>query len=141
MSGLERLLRPESIAAIVGLSASRVVEQCQLMGFKGEIWPVHPTKKEVRGFPAFASVEDLPGSPDAAFIGVNRHRTIEVVKSLQAIDAGGAVCYAAGFLESDDTGGELQSALIEAAGNMPVIGPNCYGLINYADGALLWPDQ
>ena len=141
MSGLERLLRPGSIAAIGGLAASRVVEQCQLMGFKGDIWPVHPTKKEIGGLPAFASVEDLPGSPDAAFIGVNRHLTIEVVKSLRAINAGGAVAYAAGFLESDDTGGELQRALIEAAGNMPVIGPNCYGLINYADGALLWPDQ
>ena len=141
MPGLERLLRPKSIAAIGGLQASRVVEQCQLMGFEGEIWPVHPTKKEVGGLPAFASVEDLPGSPDAAFIGVNRYQTVEVVKSLRAIDAGGAVCYAAGFLESDQTGGELQSALIEAAGNMPVIGPNCYGLINYADGALLWPDQ
>jgi acyl-CoA synthetase (NDP forming) len=141
MSGLERLLRPNSIAAIGGLAASRVVEQCQLMGFKGDIWPVHPTKKKVGGLPAFASVEDLPGGPDAAFIGVNRHLTIEVVKSLQAIDAGGAVAYAAGFLESDETGAELQRALIEAAGNMPVIGPNCYGLINYADGALLWPDQ
>ena len=141
MSGLERLLRPGSIAAIGGLAASRVVEQCQLMGFNGDIWPVHPTKKEVGGLPAYASVEELPGSPDAAFIGVNRHLTIEVVKSLQAIDAGGAVAYAAGFLESDETGGELQRALIKAAGNMPVIGPNCYGLINYADGALLWPDQ
>ncbi|MDZ7714528.1 MAG: hypothetical protein U5L06_16235 [Rhodovibrio sp.] len=28
-----------------------------------------------------------------------------------------------------------------AAGEMPLLGPNCYGLINYLDGALLWPDQ
>ena len=24
---------------------------------------------------------------------------------------------------------------------MPILGPNCYGLINYLDGALMWPDQ
>src|SRR3546814_10373587 len=24
---------------------------------------------------------------------------------------------------------------------MPILGPNCYGMINYGDGALLWPDQ
>ncbi len=24
---------------------------------------------------------------------------------------------------------------------MPILGPNCYGLINGLDGALLWPDQ
>jgi acyl-CoA synthetase (NDP forming) len=141
MLNLERLLRPKSIAAIGGLQAGRVVEQCQLMGYEGDIWPVHPTKKEVGGLPAFASVEDLPGSPDAAFVGVNRHITVEVIKSLRAIGAGGAICYASGFLEADETGAELQSALVEAAGDMPVLGPNCYGLINYADAALLWPDQ
>jgi len=141
MSKLERLLRPKSIAAIGGLQASRVIEQCQLMGYEGEIWPVHPTKKEVGGIPAFASVEELPGCPDAAFVGVNRHLTIEIIQSLNTIGAGGAICYASGFLEADETGGELQSALIKAAGDMPVLGPNCYGLINYADAALLWPDQ
>ena len=141
MFNLERLLRPKSIAAIGGLQASRVVEQCQLMGFKGKIWPVHPSKTEVGGLPAYASVEDLPGIPDAAFIGVNRYLTVEVVRSLSAIGAGGAVCYASGFLESDKIGGQLQSELIIAAGDMPIVGPNCYGLINYTDGALLWPDQ
>lgn len=138
---LERVLRPKSIAAIGGLQASRVIEQCQLMGFEGEIWPVHPNKDEVHGLKAYRLIEDLPGAPDAAFIGVNRHLTIEVVRRLRDIGCGGGVCFAAGYLEADETGGELQSDLIEAAGDMPLLGPNCYGYINYADGALLWPDQ
>ncbi len=141
MSGLERLLRPKSIVAIGGLQASRVVEQCRLMGYEGEIWPVHPHKTEVEGLPAYASVAELPGSPDAAFIGVNRHLTIDVVRDLHTRGCGGAICYASGFLESDTAGGELQANLIAAAGDMPILGPNCYGFINYADGALLWPDQ
>jgi len=141
MSGLDRLLRPKSIATIGGLQAARVVEQCRLMGYAGEIWPVHPTKREVEGLPAYASVTELPGSPDAAFIGVNRHLTIDIIKDLRSRNCGGAICYASGFLEADEAGGRLQAKLIEAAGDMPVLGPNCYGFINYADGALLWPDQ
>ncbi|MDJ0778908.1 MAG: acetate--CoA ligase family protein [Gammaproteobacteria bacterium] len=138
---LERLLRPRSIAAFGGLQASRVVEQCQLLGYDGDIWPVHPSHDEVRGLKAYRLIEDLPAAPDAAFIGVNRHLTIEVVTRLREAGCGGAVCFASGFLESDTTGGELQAELIDAAGDMPVLGPNCYGFINYADGALLWPDQ
>ena len=34
-----------------------------------------------------------------------------------------------------------QAKLVAAAGDMPILGPNCYGVINYLDGALLWPDQ
>ena len=138
---LERVLRPKSIAAIGGLQAGRVVEQCRLMGFEGEIWPVHPSKTEVHGVKAFKSIADLPGAPDAAFIGVNRKLTIEVIRELRDIGCGGGVCFAAGFREADDTGVKLQAELIEAAGDMPILGPNCYGYINYADGALLWPDQ
>ncbi len=138
---LERMLRPKSIAIIGGHWAANVVQQCKLMGFAGDIWPVHPRNDEVHGIRAYRLIEDLPGSPDAAFIGVNRELTIDVVRRLAARDCGGAVCFASGWRESDRTGGELESQLHEAAGNMPVLGPNCYGYINYADGALLWPDQ
>lgn len=142
---LERLLRPKTIAVIGGGGfAPNVVRECLKMGFDGQIWPVHPTRSEISGVKAFGSIADLPAPPDATFIGVNRYLTIDIVRGLGAMGAGGAICFAAGFLESgaEDADGErLQRELIAAAGNMPVIGPNCYGLINYADGALLWPDQ
>ncbi|MGI9307775.1 MAG: acetate--CoA ligase family protein, partial [Gammaproteobacteria bacterium] len=43
------------------------------------------------------------------------------------------------FKESDQT--ELQLRLIEAANEMPILGPNCYGFLNYIDNVCLWPDQ
>ncbi len=145
MTSLKRLFRPDSIAVIGGGTwCSAVIEQCRKMGFAGDIWPVHPKAEEVAGLPAYRDIEALPCAPDASFIGINRLATIEVVKALSARGAGGAVCFASGFLEAqaeDSEGADLQQCLLEAAGDMPVLGPNCYGFINYLDGALLWPDQ
>ncbi|WP_424977090.1 acetate--CoA ligase family protein [Leisingera sp. S232] len=142
---LSRLFRPKNIAVIGGGTWCRlVIEQCRKMGFEGTIWPVHPKAVEVAGLSAFTDVDSLPDAPDAAFIGVNRFVTIEVVRQLSARGAGGAVCFASGFLEAaaeDAEGADLQAQLLEAAGEMPFLGPNCYGFINYLDGALLWPDQ
>jgi acyl-CoA synthetase (NDP forming) len=142
---LSRLLRPKSIAVIGGgFFAPNVIRQCLKMGFAGALWPVHPTRDDVAGVRAYRSLADLPSAPDATFIGVNRNLTVDVVRALRAMGAGGAICFAAGFKETsayDAEGEGLQAALVDAAGDMAVIGPNCYGLINYADGALLWPDQ
>jgi acyl-CoA synthetase (NDP forming) len=109
------------------------------MGFTGPIWPVHPTKAEIGGLRAYPSLADLPHAPDATFIGVNRFATIDVVAELAAMGAGGAICFASGWTEAGEP--ELQAKLVAAAGDMPILGPNCYGVINYLDGALLWPDQ
>ncbi len=145
MTRLERLLRPRSICVVGGGGfGTNVVKQTLKMKFPGDLWVVHPTRDTVEGVRAYKTIADLPGAPDAVFIGVNRNLTIDVIRQLRAKGAGGAVCFAAGFRETGDydaEGERLQRDLIEAAGDMPVIGPNCYGLINYADGALLWPDQ
>ena len=141
MSNFERFLKPHSIAAFGGANAAEVIRQSDLMGYEGEIWPVHPQKTEILGRKVYRSVADLPGSPDAAYLGVNRNLTIDIVRELAARDAGGAVCYATGFVEAGEEGAELQRQLLDASGDMPIIGPNCYGLLNYLNGAMLWPDQ
>jgi acyl-CoA synthetase (NDP forming) len=139
MSRLDRLLRPRHIAVLGAGWALNVIEQCRKMGFQGPVWPVHPTKAEIGGLKAYASLADLPEAPDATFIGVNRFATVEVVMELAAMGAGGAICFASGWTEAGEPG--LQDKLVAAAGEMPILGPNCYGVINYLDGALLWPDQ
>lgn len=136
---LSRLLRPRSIAVLGSGWAKNVVEQCQKMGFDGPVWPVHPSRDDIGGVKCYRSLADLPSAPDATFIGVNRHATLGVVQELAAMGAGGATCFASGWTEAGEA--DLQAQLVASAGDMPILGPNCYGVINYLDGALLWPDQ
>lgn len=142
---LSRLLRPQSIAVVGGGAwCAQIIRQSKLMNFVGRIDVVHPRGGIVEGIQAVTELELLETPPDAVFVGVNRVVTIEVVAALAEMGAGGAVCFASGFTEAvaeDDSGAALQAALVEAAGEMPVLGPNCYGFINALDGALLWPDQ
>ena len=145
MQRLQRLFNPRSIAVVGGGAwGAEVIRQCQKIGFPGDLWSVHPTKTDVAGLTPFASVQDLPSAPDAVFIGVNRYTTIDVTRALSEMGAGGAICFASGFQEAAaemGDGADLQVALLDAAGEMPIIGPNCYGFLNYLDGVAMWPDQ
>lgn len=141
---LRRLFDPKSIALFGGGWAENVIAQLQKSGYVGEIWPVHPKREVIGGITCFRSLGDLPSPPDAAFVGVNREASIEVIGELSRMGAGGATCFASGFRESDGEGsggGLLQDRLVAAAGDMPILGPNCYGFLNYLDNVTLWPDQ
>ncbi len=139
MADLRPLLAPHSIAIVGGAPAERVVKQCLKLGFAGPIWPVHPKRTDMAGVPCVTSLEALPAVPDAVFLGVNRHATIEAMSTLREIGAGSAVCYGSGFAELGDLG--LQGELLEAAGGTPFLGPNCYGYVNTFDRVALWPDE
>ncbi|KEJ88917.1 acetate--CoA ligase family protein [Sulfitobacter donghicola] len=145
MKSLSRFFSPKAVVVIGGGTwCESVVRQCRDTGFTGPIWPVHPKKAEVGGLPAYPDLASLPGVPDAAFIGVNRALTVSVTAELSALGCSGAVCFAAGFSEAVSEltdGAELQAQLVEAAGKMSVLGPNCYGIVNALDGMALWPDR
>ncbi|MFT5506344.1 MAG: acyl-CoA synthetase (NDP forming) [Gammaproteobacteria bacterium] len=135
---LDRLLNPRHIAFIGGNDAAFSAEQCA-RHFRGPVWGVNPKRDTLGGVPCFASVDDLPEAPDAVFLATPRSATLSTIKALRDRGAGGVVCYTAGYGELGDNGQAEEVNLVAAAGNMALIGPNCYGLINYTNGATLWP--
>lgn len=126
---LSRLLKPRSIAVMGGQAALNVLNQCQLMGFEGDLWPVHPSREVMAGLKVYRSIADLPAAPDVCFVGVNRQLTPTIVAELAAKGAGGAVCYASGFREADEEGKQLEAALQAAATQLPILGPIAMALL------------
>jgi acyl-CoA synthetase (NDP forming) len=136
---LRLMLRPRHVGFVGGIAMADAIRRADDTGFTGEVWVVNPKYSELGGRKCYPSIEALPEAPDATFIAVPREATIDIVKQLSAKGAGGAICYAAGYNEVGGEGVALQAELIAAAGDLAVVGPNCYGLLNFIDGICLWP--
>ena len=136
---LLRLLKPRHVAVIGGRDAEVCATECARIGFTGPFWPVNPKRPEIGGHRCYASIDDLPEAPDAVFLAIPREPAIEALQKLAAMGAGGVVCYTAGFGETGTDGADMEARLLEAAGDLALVGPNCYGLINYIDKVALWP--
>jgi acetate---CoA ligase (ADP-forming) len=141
-SCIKRLLAPRSIALVGGAWADAVAVASRAIGYTGELWRVHPKRPSTPETPYFRSIDELPGSPDATFVAAPNVEVPDIAQALVRRDAGGFVCFAAGFSETaTDQGNQLTHELVAAAADLPFFGPNCYGFINFFDGAALWPDQ
>lgn len=138
-ANLDRLFKPRHVAVIGGRDAETVAAECKRIGFSGPFWPVNPKRSHIGGHPCFASIDDLPEAPDAVFLAVPKDAAIEALEKLNAMGAGGVVCYTAGFGETGSDGAEAEARLVQAAGDLALVGPNCYGIINYVDKVALWP--
>ncbi len=136
---LKRFVNPEHIAVIGGDEAAAVIEQCRKLRFAGEISAIHPSRSAIAGVDCHTSVRALHSAPDAAFIAIPARPSIDVVEHLHKIGCAGVVCYASGFSETGKKGRRLQEQLVNAASDMTLLGPNCWGFINYTSGAALWP--
>ena len=131
-----RLLKPRHIAFIGGRYAIIAINEARRRGFDGEMLAVNPTRTDLVGVECVASIEDLPVAPDAVYLAIPADNVVEALRSLSVIGAGGVVCFSAGFKEAGNT--QKEKDLVDATGDMALIGPNCYGIINYIDNSALW---
>ncbi len=97
---------------------------------------VNPKRPDLAGVSCVKTIADLSEAPDAVYLAIPAGGVVAALGELAAMGAGGVVCFSAGFKETGDA--EAEQALIAATGDMALIGPNCYGLINYIDNSALW---
>src|SRR5215813_12866148 len=138
LANLRRVLKPRHVAFVGGKGLAGPIKGCLAGGFTGQIWPVHPSYPEIGGIACHPSIEALPEAPDAAYVAAPREATVGIVRALAKRGAGGCVCYAAGFAEVGPEGAALQRELVEAAGELALVGPISYGILNYIDGVTMF---
>ena len=140
---IHRLIAPRSIALIgAGAWTDAVAAGNVAIGYTGALWRVHPSRESTATTTYYRSIADLPGVPDAAFIAVPNHEAPTVAAALAAREAGGFVCFTAGFSETGtESGHRLTRELADNAGALPFFGPNCYGFVNFFDKVAMMPDQ
>lgn len=136
----KRMLHPRHIVFIGGKNIIRQgIQNCKKARFKGKVYAVSKKEDKILGVQCYKSIDELPLVPDAAFVAIRGDKAIDIINQLREMGVFGCVCYAAGFSEVGNK--KLYQDLIEAAGEMALVGPNCYGIINFLDDVPLWPDN
>jgi len=138
-ASIRHMLRPATIA-VVGASRTpgsvghALMKNLLSTGFEGAIYPVNPSAASVLGVPAYPSVDELPVVPDLAVIAVPSHAVRSVLVQCGKTGVGGVVIVTAGFAESDAVDAERELVELARSYGMRMIGPNCIGIVNTADG-------
>jgi len=144
MSRLKAALDPRSVA-IIGASdnpnkvGGRPVHYLEKFGFKGEIFPINPSRPEVQGYKCYKSLDDLPEAPEMVIVAVAGDNAIGAVEDCAAHGVKVAVVMASGFGEVDAVVGKAKERrMVEAAhkSGMRIVGPNSQGLANFGTGAI-----
>ncbi|MSP87736.1 MAG: CoA-binding protein [Alphaproteobacteria bacterium] len=138
------LFEPTSIA-LIGASddpaknAGRPLRFLRRHGYAGAIYPVNPQRATIQGERAYASLADLPGPVDHAYILLGADAAIAAIEACASVRVPVATLLADGFAEAGTKGVERQRRLLAAAakGGVRLVGPNSLGIVNAATGLAL----
>lgn len=137
LTPMQALLSPSSVA-IVGASpgAGRggiIHQQLLDFGFSGTIYPINPKYEEIRGVPAYPSLQTVPDDVDFVACALGAQHSLGVMEQCAEKGVRGALFIASGFAEAGDAGKRLQADLraIAVQNDIAVCGPNCYGIANF----------
>ena len=113
--GLDRIFKPQRIA-LFGANenphsvGSTVLRNLVGAGFRGVVYPVHPTLEAVLGIHCYPDAARLPRTPDLAVICSPRRPVPQIVRECGEAGVRGVVIVSAGFREIGAEGRALEEA-------------------------------
>ena len=134
---LDLLFHPQSIAVVgastrSGTVGNDIFRNLLHAEFTGSVYPVNPKAKSIFGVHSYPTLADIPGPVDLAVLIVPSAGVLDVIDQAIAKDVKAIVVISAGFKEVGAEGAALEIKVrdkVRAAG-IPLIGPNCLGIIN-----------
>ncbi|HZW35849.1 MAG TPA: acetate--CoA ligase family protein, partial [Candidatus Deferrimicrobiaceae bacterium] len=134
---LDALFKPRAVA-IVGASTKElsignvIIKNLQTYGYRGRIYPIHPTAPDVRGLKSFKTLDEIPGEVDVAHIIIPAKLVPQAIEECGRKGVKAVIINSAGFSEMGEEGARLQEAFLANARKhgVRVFGHNCQGIIN-----------
>lgn len=134
---LEPFFQPTSIA-IIGASehpaslGNAVMENMLKAGYQGQLIPVNPKYRMVKGLTCYRSVLDIPGKVDLAVIQIPAKFVPDVVDECGRAGIKALLILSAGFKEAGEKGHALLDRVLDNARKyqIRILGPNCLGIMN-----------
>ncbi len=134
---LDAIFHPNSVAVIGAKDNPGSVGRTIMLNllsspFKGKIFPINPKRNEVLGLKSYPSITEVPEPIDLAIIVIPASGVPKAVSECVKAKVKSAIIISAGFKELGEQGLKLEEEILTYArsGQMPIIGPNCLGVMN-----------
>lgn len=134
---LDAIFKPKTVALIgakddVGSVGRTILSNLLETSFPGTIYPVNPKRQEVLGVKCYPSISAVPEIVDLAIIVTPAATVPGVILECTKAKVRSCIVISAGFKELGENGLKLEKEAIHYAklAKMPVIGPNCLGVMN-----------
>ncbi len=132
VTAMNRIMKPEAVA-VIGASSedgkigNSVMKNLINGGYKGQIYPVHPTAPEILGYKAYKSVKDIPGNVDIAVFAIPAKFVAQALTEVGEKKIAGAILIPSGFAETGNVEGQAEIQAIGRKYGVRLMGPNIYG--------------
>ncbi len=133
--------QPSSMAVIgasrsPGKGGNIILRNLQKAGFKGALYPINPTVKEILGLPSYARVSDVPGKVETAMVVIPKTAVPDALEDCAAKGVTNIILSTGGYSDAGEEGAREQKAIIEMArrAGIRIMGPNSIGTLNPSVG-------